>query len=476
VFGIIFFITGTNIRIVNASPVGQTECPGDYLWRQINSGQFVVLYTASHFSLAEQISNQYLKPIDDELDNYSTAFSTTIPTPITIRIYPSQTDYYCLNALSPLISSEDSHSHIGNREIALIANVINRSPMTWDAQAMNAIRHEIAVLYAEKLTDGNAPPGLLKGLGGYFEDPDETFLERWEEAGNINIPDRGWQRLWEEDSPASNSLVLLQQASSIGYLIDVFGWDKFISFLGNTAEFQGYRQALVETYGVNLLDLQSHWMLYFPVYVQTRWQANVIHNYDLTQFRQLNTEGAYEDSAEKLSKGIVMIELFGTDEQLEEAQILLDQAKLGAEAGKLALEARQAILAMDYRLGYSKAVEALNIYQGLGDTRRIPEVETYRDVCAEVLTLREELDQLRGVGTPLDPARTQRIITIGHRLNQLGDAQGANDVQIALLLLGSGQQVFVQGVTIVGLLVSVYLIYRKIIHIRTQINPRIDLL
>ncbi len=474
--GIIFFITSGITHSAYAAPDSQTACSREFVWREINSDQFVVLYTASHISLAEEISETYLQPIKGELDKYSIAFSSSIYTPITIRIYPSETEYYCLNALAPLINSEDSHSHIGTREIALIANVINRSPMTWDAQAINAIRHEIAVLFGEQISSGKAPPGLLQGLGGYFENPEDTYHDRYQEAERIDQPDRGWQRLWEEDIPASDALVLLQQTSTVAYLIDVFGWGKFVNFLEKIAEYHGYRQSLLEVYGVNLQDLQSHWMQYFPVYVDARWQANVIHNYDLSQYRQLISQGAYTDAAQKLEQAIPLIKLFGREEKILEAESLLSRAEIGIKAGILALESRQAILSLDYSLGYRKAEEALSLYRQLDDSRRIGEVETYINLSTEVLTLREELDLLRGVGSPLDPIRTQRIVAIGRRLNELGDSEGANQVQIALLLLGSGLQVVVQTITVIGLMVCVYLIWRRIVFVRKGLSSKVKLL
>jgi hypothetical protein len=116
------------------------------------------------------------------------------------------------------------------------------------------------------------------------------------------------------------------------------------------------------------------------------------------------------------------------------------------------------------------------LYRQLGDTRRIAEIETYRDICAEVLTLRAELDSLRGVGTPLDPLRTQRIVTIGQRLAQLGDSEGANQVQIALLLLGAGQQNFVNWVTVVGLVICIYLIWRRVAYVRKHLSSKVNLI
>jgi hypothetical protein len=474
--GIIFLITGLNSMQVHAAKQAQTDCAIEYDWRQIPSENFVILYTANQVNLAQDINKIYISRLEEDWVKYEIAFSTDLVTPITIRLYPSTTEYYCLNALAPLISGGDFHSHIGTREIALIANEIRGSQIDQDNLTINALRHEIAVLFAEQITNGYAPPGLLEGLGGYFEDPEQTFINRFEEAGKISSPDRGWQRLWEEDVSSSNSLVFLQQTSTVAYLVDVFGWQYMVAFLQKIADLKGYRQALVEVYDVNLQDLQTHWMSYFPVYIQARWQANVIYNHDLSQYRVLIAEGAYADAASRLLAALPLIKLFESEEKLSEAESLLAQAEKGASAAELASESRQAILAGDYRRGYSKAEQGLALYAQLDDSRRTAELETYLDICREVLSLRSELEQLRGVGTPLDPVRTNRIISIGRRLNELGDKDGANEVQIVLLLLGTGQQVLVQWTTVIGLLVCIYLIWRRIVFVRGNYSSRVNLL
>jgi len=474
--GIIFFIAGLSPKPVQAAQQFQIDCTLDYVWREINSEKFVVLYTASQISMAQEIHENYIGQLEAEFAKYQKAFSSELPTPITIRIYPSEAEYSCLNALAPLITTEDSHTHIGTREIALIARAINSNPLNWENHAANALRHELAVLFAEHITNGNAPPGLLQGLGGYFEDPEQTFLDRYNASGGINQPDRGWQRLWEEDTSVSNASVYLQQTSTVAYLVDVFGWERFVDFLGKVAELQGYRQALVEVYEFNLQDLQNHWMVYYPVYIEARWQANVIHSFDLSQFQILITEGAYSDAEERLQEALSLIELFDSNEKYMEALLLLQRAEMGSEAAQLALQSRNAILGMDYGLGLTKAEQALSLYQQLGDLRRIPELESYKEISSEVLMLRAELEQLRGIGAPLDPVRTNRIVTIGRRLNELGDAEGANEVQLALLLLGSGQKTFVQWVTVIGLLLCVYIIWRRFIFVRKILPARVNLL
>ncbi len=421
----------------------------------------MILYTASHVSLADQIQQNYIGTLESELASYQQAFESDLFLPITIRIYPSELEYYCLNPQAPAIGPEDLHSHIGDREIALIASVINRLPSTWESRAVNALRHEIAVLFGEQLSDGDAPVGLLQGLGGYFEDPAETFPARYQAAGEPIRPDRGWQRLWEEDVSVTDSLAFLQQTSIVAFLIDIYGWDQFTAFLRRIPEVQGYRQAGQDVYGENLQDLYAYWQRYFPTYVESRWQANVVHNYDLSQFEQLIDAGAYADAQAGLQRAIPLVDLFGEDAKRQQARLLLQQAEMGIEAGQLALESRQAILEGDYQAGRVKADQALALYAQLGDTRRVQEVELYRQINTEVLELRAELDRLRGGVAPLDPIKTERLVEIGRRLAELGDMEGSEEVQAALLLLGAGQRALVEWVTVIGLLICVFIIWRR---------------
>lgn len=422
----------------------------------------MILYTASHVSLADQIQQNYISTLESELARYQQAFDSDLFLPITIRIYPSELEYYCLNPQAPAIGPEDLHSHVGEREIALIANVINRSPTTWETRAVNALRHEIAVLFGEQLSDGDSPPGLLQGLGGYFEDPGETFPERYQAAGEPVRPDRGWQRLWEEDVSVSDTPAFLQQTSIVAFLIDIYGWDQFTDFLRRIPEVQGYRQAGQDVYGENLQDLLAYWQRYFPVYVESRWQANVVHNYDLSQFEQLIAAGAYADAEAGLQQAMPLIDLFGDEAKRQQARLLLERAGMGFQAGQLTLESRQAILDGDYQAGQMKAGQALALYSELGDTRRVSEVELYRQINTEVLELRTELDRLKGGVAPLDPIKTERLVDIGRRLAELGDTEGSEEVQIALLLLGAGQRKLVEWVTVIGLLICAVIIWRRV--------------
>ena len=83
---------------------------------------------------------------------------------------------------------------------------------------------------------------------------------------------------------------------------------------------------------------------------------------------------------------------------------------------------------------------------------------------------------LRGDGSPLDPVRSQRIAEIGRRLSELGDKDGMRQAQLAFLLLGTSHRDFVQWVTVIGLLVCVFFIWRRVVSVRRPGGDEVQLL
>ena len=131
---------------------------------------------------------------------------------------------------------------------------------------------------------------------------------------------------------------------------------------------------------------------------------------------------SYEDSVEGLLESQRIIGIFNPD-QLSYVNELLAKAQKGVKASDLALKSRQAILDGEYLEGYDNANQALQLYNELGDNRRISEVESYQNISLEVLTLREEVEGLSDKSALFDPVKTQRLASIGQRLSELGDKE-----------------------------------------------------
>jgi hypothetical protein len=339
---------------------------------------------------------------------------------------------------------------------------------------MNGFRHELVALFGAHLSQGKIPDGLLKGIGGYGEDPADVFEDWYQMAGSITEPDLNWQSLWDGGDLLSDESALLQMTSIVAYLVDVYGWNSFVDFLRYLANTEGYHQALLDSYDLGIQPLQSHWRKYFTVYVSDRWHFNVFHNYELGVFEELIAAGAYSDAATGLQEAIPMIEIFGNEGDLVLAHELLASSKLGVQAGSLVGEARQAFIAGDYQHCIEVSNQALEIYHQLGDKRRKGEIEVYLAVAQEVLSLRNEVEEI-GLDIPY-PDQVKRLIEIGHRLSELGDGQGFTATEVALVIITSGQRKLINLLSALGGVLILFLLIRRVIAIRRPQPPEADLL
>ena len=342
--------------------------------------------------------------------------------PVNLRFYPSEDDFYCLNADAPKLQESFTHAHIGTREIAIIQDNIHSEAPDWQDQALNGMRAELAVLFVEQISDRRAPPGLAEGVGGYVRDPfayQEAFVRTQLLTDQFAVT---WRQLWENPAIIGDPKMTLEATSTVAYLVDTFGWSKFTEFLKSLASADNYQESLSQVYNVEMNALQRQWAQYLPFYLKTRWQAHAIYNYDLSAYAQLVAAGAYSDSVDLLKKVITELEAHSDKEKLAEAQALYQKALAGQEAGALVSQARQALLSKDYNATISLAEQARQKYLSIGDERRLGEIDSYENWAQEVLDLRQELTQLEedAAGNPnYNPP--PRLKEIGLRLGYLGD-------------------------------------------------------
>jgi hypothetical protein len=194
-----------------------------------------------------------------------------------------------------------------------------------------------------------------------------------------------------------------------------------------------YRQALLDTYDADPDDMQRQWVSYYPAYFRERWRSNVFFGFDLTEAETLVEAGAYDDAASHLKEVISFLETVDEPEQLQQAQALLEKARQGQEAASLLAQSRQALQSQAYEQSIELANSAEALYLELGNEHRLDEAENYRSWAQEVLAMRAELDAL--------PAEdTERLVAVGQRLAELGDADSADTVRDRLAQHNQAQQ------------------------------------
>jgi hypothetical protein len=411
----------------NAS-TGEPDCPSEDLdWRETRNDYFAVVYSSSSFGWSESFFTLFDQALQEDFERFALLFGEQPPLPITIRVYPNNTFYRCLNALAPEITAGGFSSRIGVREISLLADRVILGQEEGRVRTLNALRHEMAILFLEQLTRGKAPAGLKTAVGVYAEEPLD-----WTTAASISPsifqePRVGWSVLWEDPNAAQNKVLALRAVSTVAYLVDAFGWPAFRAFLRDIATQQGYLQALTGAYDATFLEMQANWQRYYPAFFEERWQANVFYGFDFSKHEQLLAAGAYVAADEALRKDLDFLQSLNDSENVARAERLLDQARLGQEAAVIAGNARRALLQREYQLAIDLADQAEQIYQELGDSRHLDELSAYRSWSQEVIQLRQHLAQLDvEVLAGAASETVDQFLETATRLGELGDIESVD--------------------------------------------------
>ena len=395
------------------------------IWRETRTPHFAFIFTSEDFDVFTNLFSIAASEIPKDYDRFESVFNTSLPLPLILRIYPNEIIYHCMNPIAPEISPIGYSNHIGVKEIVIIADGIDRSRENWPEEVLNAVRHEIGVLFVEQITDSKAPPGLTAGVGAYTEDPQISIGMREISGGEIGAPTQTWRALWENPNITQDRGLTLQAMTIVAYMIDRYGWPTFQDFLNRLSTAESYRMALKDTYETDLSELQAQWQQYYPLFYKERWQVNVIYNYDLSDFEQLVAAGAYDDALEGLREILPLLEILARQGTLEQAKVLIKKAEIGQEAGALVRQSRHALQNKDYQQSINLSQQAEQKYLEIGDERRLEELNEYKSWSQEVLDLQGQLNEL--LNTPNlenDTESIARLMVIGERLAELGDESG----------------------------------------------------
>ncbi len=454
--------------------VAAQPCPS-LSWQETRTRAFSFLYPAG-LPLGPQIASQLGEPLDAEFNRFANLFETSLPLPISVRLYPTEQDYYCLNALAPPIPLGQTHSRVGSREIALIARNIDADPEAWQTEGLDALRYELAILFVQHVTQGKAPPGLLIGTGIYAQDPFQTFERRLSQTRPpTGEPSAPWRGLWESPDVIQAPDRALQAASIVAYLVDVYGWDDFLQFLQALPTAESWRAALNQTYPAGAGALEDHWRTFYPLYFQGRWRANALYALSLTPYEQLIEAGAYQAAADGLAEAIALLADLDQIDLLLEAERLNQWAHLGLQADALARQSRQAYLEGDYPAAIELARQAGEKYAALDDARNLQALDTIVGQAEEILALRAELAEMQSALESSGSPPPQPLIEIGSRLSELGDTQGRDQAASLLAAIRQKRQTQAGYLALGGLLLALLLLAHRILLARQHPPPEVEL-
>ncbi|HUF37395.1 MAG TPA: hypothetical protein VMN57_02630 [Anaerolineales bacterium] len=442
-------------------------------WGETRTRSFIFTYQEAT-PLGREIAERFGEALDAEFNRFANLFETSPPVPLMVRVYPNEREYYCFNALAPEIPIGQTHSRIGGREIALIAQNISADPQAWEAGGLEALRHELAVLFLNALTAEKAPPGLQLGLGIYAEDPSVTFESRLADTRPpTTAPEATWRTLWEAPNVVFERSNALQAASITAYLVDVYGWDDFLEFAAALRTADSWRLALEAVYPIDANALERHWAeTYYPVYLQGRWRENAFYALSLAPYEGLIAAGAYQAAADGLANVITVLIDMEEFDQLSRAQELNVQAHQGLEADALARQARQAYLEGDFTAAADFARESLGHYTALDDTRNLAALNEILAQAEEVGRLRLELAELAPQADGLTAGLLgPRLAEIGTRLTVLGDPAGAAEAAALLARINTARTTLALAIAAAGALAACLVLYRRVHGLRRLPSP-----
>jgi hypothetical protein len=353
-------------------------------WQELKTENFVIVYAESIAGVDPSScvcgpgkAQFYASFIDDIYTDLRAVFEVDLETPINLRLFPTEESYFEVNPVAEVVTGVIAHALNNRQEIAV---ALPRTEGLTDDELINNMRHELTHLFASLLSDSKLNTGFQEGIAQYLEKPtaktsfDPAILEQ---AYNRQIL-LSWADLDRAENVFKDPQVAYPQTFSMAaFLIDRYGFPKFVDFIKANATEPGFRSALEVTYRKSADALETEWLAYLPEYFAGRWKINSIYAYDLSRVRELVAGGAYSGAEVELLEIIALLETTNQTEVLAEAETLLAQAHRGQAANALADEARAALTANDYALTVTKGNAAIAAFEEVGYRQRIPEIQTY---------------------------------------------------------------------------------------------------
>jgi hypothetical protein len=349
------------------------------------------------------------------------------PLPIYIRVYATRDDLFNLNLLVPPVPANGHSTHLGAREISLIAPWA--SGFLNSPQGLETVKSELNNVFLSVLAANNLPGGVELGVSQYVS-RDETAkaeavtrLSAAQTQGTLY----SWRTLLDSQEVFSDVTIGRPQAFSvIAFLADLYGFPSVIQLVKTLGLGENIDDALTTVFGQPMDRLEQAWLAYLPAFLESRWRYNALYAFDLAPFEAALEAGAYAQVARGLASAVPFLELSGQYEIAEQARGLIERAEAGSAAGNLVLQARAALEGGLYERTLELAAEARAAYAAIGDEHRLDEIEAYEARAQTVLDLRGQLDEAVGLYEAGEIGRAEaQLLRLVPELDAVGDADNA---------------------------------------------------
>ena len=438
---------------------------GSIDWREQQTEKFSILYAAGD-ELEAQIYADFVDLVYEEV---SALFSFRTATPLSLRLFPTNEDYFRANPQARGITGIVAHADFRRRELVVI---IEQTRFQSEEEVRNNIRHELTHIIAADMSGNRLNVGFHEGTALYLERPSEE-LERRISAlrstfeRNQLLP---WSAFDDRSVIYGQPEISYPQALSVtSFLVERYGFSTYRDFLTNSALSSGYRSALERTYDSSARQLEEQWLAWLPSYLEGGYRRNALTSYDLGFPQRLIAEGRYEQAREELGEAIEWLEqnpATQSPETLAEAQQLLAESENGLQAERLAQSARLALDNSDYEAARQLTAQANERYAALNDQRQNAVLGAYEERARQGLAAQEQLREAEALARNLRfPMARSTADEAAAAFAALGDGSGfvvatglRNRLDQQQKLLGGA----LLGVGCLGILVSTSgLIFRR---------------
>lgn len=342
-------------------------------WREQRTARFAILYTDG----SQPVAEHYASFVDGIYDEVAAIFGHRVPTPVTLRLYPTLDRYYEANPLARGMAGIVAHADFRRNEVVVIL------PQTREQTAdevENNVRHELAHIVASDLSGNRLSVGFQEGVAQYVEraapelETKVRLLRRAAEQGELF----SWSELDDRDRVYGAPDVAYPQALSVvSFLVERSSFAKLREFIEVSGHSSGYRSALERTFGASPASLEQEWRDWLPSYLEGGYRRNALSAYDLSYIEALLAEGEYTEAQQGLEAAIEWLQTTSQLDTLQQAKSLLRASEAGVRADTLAADARAALEAADYERAGALASEAQSVYAELGDARQEAALRAY---------------------------------------------------------------------------------------------------
>ncbi len=367
------------LALLCALPARAARAANDEPWLTRATTYFTIYYTAAEADAVDH----YAAEADELYAATAAVFDHGPAAPVALRLYPTGAAYADANPIAGVLEGVVAHADARSGEIAV---AVDRLARAGPAATRDTIRHELMHLVAAELTADRLPVGFQEGLAQYAEreatDRERLvrILERAEATGRL----LSWDALNDREHFLRRVNVAYPEALSVvSFLADRYGLGSLRRFMLDLgAADRPWQDALAETYGRAVDDLEADWRAYLPDYYSGRWEINQIRSLDLSEARAQVAAGDYAAARPRFEEARRLYADLEQPARVAEADRYLERIAAGLAAGELAAQGRARLTERSYTAARDLLAEADQRYAEAGDERA-------RSALAELLAAAE---------------------------------------------------------------------------------------